>query len=355
MPPFDVPRSIVNIPMAKKILPLLLIVLCLGVVGRVVFLGWIGSPSVGQTQRFTLDAGSGLKTTASKLEAEGLIAGSRWYRLYALLDRDARMPKAGTYTIQPGQRFSDIAALLVIGPESDEIRVQVIEGWSILNIRTMLKEVHGVSEEDVTQMVGREGDAAPFDSALRESFAFLRTLPAKRSLEGYLFPETYRVWGSQLPTSLITKQLQEFQRRFSTETVTAASAPLKTLDDVVILASIVEKEVSKPDERKMVAGIFLRRLREGMPLQSDATVNYITQSGRARSTAADLQIENAYNTYRNRGLPPGPISNPSEASLRAVLEPTPSPYRYFLTDEQGKIYYGRTLEEHVANRRKAGY
>jgi UPF0755 protein len=84
-------------------------------------------------------------------------------------------------------------------------------------------------------------------------------------------------------------------------------------------------------------------------------VNYITRSGRSRATAEDLAIENPYNTYQNKGLPPGPIASPSEGALRAVLEPTPSTYRYFLTDEQGKIYYGRTLEEHIANRRKAGY
>jgi UPF0755 protein len=84
-------------------------------------------------------------------------------------------------------------------------------------------------------------------------------------------------------------------------------------------------------------------------------VNYVTKSGRARATGEDLNVDSAYNTYKNKGLPPGPISNPSEGSIKAVLEPTPSTYLYFLTDEQGKIYYARTLEEHVANRRKAGY
>ncbi len=341
--------------MGKK---LLLLVLGLAIVlflGRLFLLGWVGSPAVGAMKRVTLAPGATISVTADKLEAEGLITSSVWYRLFGFIHSTARRPKAGTYLIQPGQRFTQIAATLATGPETDEVRVRIIEGWSIADIRALLKEEQHLSEEEITQIVGREGDAAPFDSSLRDKFSFLKSLPAKRSLEGYLFPDTYRVWREQLPLGLVLKQLEEFQQRISTEKVTSASAPLETLDEVITLASIVEKEVSKPDERKMVAGIFLRRLREGMPLQSDATVNYITRSGRARSTAEDLKIENAYNTYRNKGLPPGPIANPSEAAIRAVLEPTPSQYRYFLTDEKGKIYYGRTLDEHIANRRKAGY
>ncbi len=341
--------------MAKKLTWFLLIVVVLASVGRFIFLAWIGSPTVGATKQFIVEPGAGGTKTATQLERDDLISSVFWYRAYGLLSSAARHPKAGTYRLQPGQSFSQIATILATGPESDEVQVRVIEGWSISDIRTVLKQEQGISEDEVIKVLGEEGDRASFDPTLRDQFPFLKSLPPKRSLEGYLFPDTYRVWRGQLPKGLAIKQLKEFEQRIATEQVTAASAPLDTLDEVIILASIVEKEVAKPEERKMVAGIFLRRLREGIPLQSDATVNYITRSGRSRATADDLKIESAYNTYKNKTLPPGPISNPSETAIRAVLEPTPSPYRYFLTDEQGQIYYGRTLEEHIANRRKAGY
>lgn len=341
--------------MAKKLLGLGLFLLFAALLGRVLFLVWIGSPVVGATKRFVVEPSASVSQVAAQLTEDGIIPGALWYRAYALLSSAARTPKAGTYVLQPGQRFSQIASTLALGPESDEVQVRIIEGWTIADMAALLQQEQAVSPEEFKRVVGEGGDRAPFDVDWRTKFSFLKNLPANRSLEGYLFPDTYRVWRGQLPAGLVSKQLTEFDQRIGGAKVTSASAPLKTLDEVIILASIVEKEVSKPDERKMVAGIFLRRLREGMPLQSDATVNYITRSGRSRSTSEDLQIENPYNTYKNKGLPPGPISNPSETAIRAVLEPTPSSYRYFLTDEQGKIYYGRTLEEHAANRRKAGY
>lgn len=341
--------------MAKRVVWLLLALCAAVLAGRFLFLAWIGSPMVGTTKSFIVPPNVGVSAVAEQLESSQLITNALWYRLYAFVSSNARHPKPGTYRLQAGQRFSSIAAVLAIGPETDEVQVRIIEGWSIADIRHVLKEEHGISEEETTRVLGREGDEAAFSTDLREKFSFLRSLPAKRSLEGYLFPDTYRVWRGQLPIGLATKQLEEFGQRIATRKVMAASAPLKSLDEVIILASIVEKEVSTPEQRNMVAGIFLRRLREGIPLQSDATVNYITRSGRSRATSEDLAIESEYNTYKRKGLPPGPISNPSEAAIQAVLQPTPSSYRYFLTDEQGKIYYGRTLEEHAANRRKAGY
>ena len=239
--------------------------------------------------------------------------------------------------------------------ETEEVRIQIIEGWSIADLQRLLQETHGIPEDASIRVMGKAGGGAAFDASFRLSFPFLAHLPRGRSLEGYLFPDTYRVWRGQLPIGLVKKELEAFAERIASQALTRESAPLKTLDEVVILASIVEKEVSTPEARNMVAGIFLRRLREGIPLQSDATVNYITHSGRARASAEDLTIKSLYNTYRQRGLPPGPISNPGEVAIQAVLHPTPSPYRYFLTDERGQMYYARTLAEHILNRRKAGF
>ncbi len=199
------------------------------------------------------------------------------------------------------------------------------------------------------------GDALtrkPFDAKLKGDFPFLKELPAGASLEGYLFPSTYRVWKDQLPLGLVRKQLDEFANWQSNSAADIQKQGM-SLPDLVTLASIVEKEVANPQDRKIVAGIFLRRLREGMPLQSDATVNYLTRSGRARSTAKDLEVDSPYNTYKYKGLPPAPIGNPGQAALDAVLHSTDLGYRYFLTDDKGKTYFAKTLEEHVQNRRTA--
>ena len=119
--------------------------------------------------------------------------------------------------------------------------------------------------------------------------------------------------------------------------------------EVLILASIVEKEVSQSDDKKIVSGIFINRLNKDMKLQSDATVNFITQSGRSQSTLEDLKIESPYNTYKITGLPPGPITNPSVDTIKSVVEYTPNDYFFFLTsrDNPPKTIFSKTFEEHV--------
>ena len=126
----------------------------------------------------------------------------------------------------------------------------------------------------------------------------------------------------------------------------------KTIDEVIVLASIVEKEAAKYEDRRMAADIFLKRLKAGMPLQSDATINYITKKGTTRPSYEDLEIQSLYNTYTNKGLPPAPISNPSLSSIQAVIYPIDNDYYYFLTDNDGNIHYGRNMEEHQVNREK---
>ncbi|MDO8617649.1 MAG: endolytic transglycosylase MltG [Candidatus Uhrbacteria bacterium] len=240
-------------------------------------------------------------------------------------------------------------------PPRQESQLTIIEGWTVNDeIKYLLQEKQVTSTVSAAS-VGRSINAQAFDDRWRTEFSFLKSLPAGRSLEGYLFPDTYRVWDDQLPEGLVRKQLREFQDRFGGATIGSSSAPLKTLDEVVTLASIVEGEVRKPEDRKLVAGIFLKRLKVGMALQTDATLSYFLGSNRARATAADLAVDSPYNSYKYPGLPPSPIGQPGDASMRAVLEPTKSSYWFFLTDRQGKVFYAKTFEEHLRNKRKAGY
>ncbi len=288
---------------------------------------------------------------SSRLKEKGITTTTFGYSIYALIDSATHHPKRGDYKLKPGMSYRTIARLLTTGPAREEVEITLAPGRSLTQDLETLAPF-GVQSQAFISSVGDTLTQQKFDPAWHTEFSFLAVIPAGQSLEGYLFPDTYRVWKDQLPQSLIRKQLEEFSKHVD-GIQAAAKAQNLSAHEVVTLASIIEKEVAATTDRKVVAGIFLRRLSERMPLQSDATVNYFTHAGRTRPTLKDLEIESAYNTYQHKGLPPGPISNPSTSALDAVANPTASEYRYFLTDESGKTYYAKTFEEHIRNRKRA--
>lgn len=259
-----------------------------------------------------------------------------------------------SYHFYKQKQDAEKARLAALQNKREEISLRIIEGWTVDEITSYLTDKGSVSAADIKTSIGASVDRAPMAAHWREDYPFLKSLPKNRSLEGYLYPDTYRVWKDQLPNALFEKQLAEFNQKFKDTVVGSQSAPLETLDDVVILASIVEAEVTANTDRAIVAGIFLNRLRIGMALQTDASLSYLHGSNRAQATSEDLASTSPYNTYKNRGLPPGPLGNPGEDSINAVLNPKKTDYFYFLTDKAGKVYYASTLEEHAANRAKAG-
>lgn len=319
-----------------------------------VYRGWLQVPRVSDPRAFTLVSRDG-SAIANALDTAGVITNPWLFRLYLLSDRRTDRLKLGGYELREGMPYRDIVGELIRDVPKTEVRVQIIEGWTLKDIEKELVGDFGVSATSVRASIGEQANERRFSASWRKEFSFLRALPEQRSLEGYLFPDTYRVWKEQLPDTLVRKQLEAFERRVLGLVLTEKSAPLASLDEVIRLASIVEKEVATEEDRRRVAGVFLTRLREGMMLQSDATVEYVTGSGRARSTTKDLAIRSAFNTYRVKGLPPAPICNPSFSSIQAVLNPMVEGYRYFLTDADGNVLYAKTLAEHAKNRVKAGF
>lgn len=185
----------------------------------------------------------------------------------------------------------------------------------------------------------------------RELYALVGT-PARFPIgkEGYLFPDTYDVDEDGGVSALVEIMLQNFDRKFSAEMRAQAAASGQTIHDVVTIASILEKEVRGQEDRKKVADILWRRVRAGWGLQVDASVNYVTGKSDRFTTAQDRALISAWNTYKHRGLPPGPIANPGLETLRAALEPTPNQYWFYLTAPDGTVHYGHTLEEHAWNK-----
>lgn len=299
---------------------------------------WVGSE---QTASVTVVIGDNwhASRTGKELQKHGIIDSAFGYRLYSTFNSIADRPIAGEYHLVPHSSFQTVSRQLAFGPPRNEVKITVVEGWTIDSINKALAPYSASIPSTIPE-------------ELRRDYPFLASLPAGTSFEGYLFPDTYRVYADQLPQALIKKQLDEFAER-APGLEAEAKKQGRTLRDVVILASIIEKEVSKPEDRKIVASIFLNRLKDGMALQSDATVNYITHAGRARPTLKDLEADSLYNTYRHKGLPPGPVSNPGDTALEAAIHPAETNYRYFLTDDSGKTYFGRTFEDHQRNRQAA--
>jgi len=227
-------------------------------------------------------------------------------------------------------------------PPRPEHVITIIEGWTI---------------DDIDAYFTRE-QILPQGAFLRAAEAYPNTEAGKtflgrvKSVEGYLFPDTYRIYTTATAQDIIQKATENFDRRLVDDIRTKIQARGLTIHEVVTLASIIEREVATPEDRRFVADIFLKRLDAGMALQADSTVNYITKKHVSRASLADTKIDSPYNTYQHRGLPPGPIGNPGLDTIRAVIDPTSSPYWYFLTTEDGRVMYAQDFEEHKENRGK---
>jgi UPF0755 protein len=343
----------VPITMRRLIIALgsVLILIAALVVSWFINAAWLSSPDAGLPVEVVIERGLGFRQVRDVLAERGLVAPYA-YGVYARLDSSATRPQAGTYMFRRGTSYREIARTLAFGQPRDEVSVRIIEGKTLEDESRVLLGF-GVPPEVFFARVGKPRNAVEFDRTLEKDYPFLAGIPKGASLEGYLFPDTYRAWKDDLPDAVIRKQLDEFGEKVIGPFTEQQKKSGMTWHEIVTLASVVEAEVRSPADRKIVAGIFLNRIKVGMRLQSDATVNYVVGEGRDRSTYGDLQIESPYNTYRVDGLPAGPINNPSLSSIAAVLDPAATSYYFFLTDKQGKVYYGRNGAEHQANRAKA--
>ena len=219
--------------------------------------------------------------------------------------------------------------------------VTVPEGWTMFDIAGEVQR-QGICS-------GRDFLAAAHDTSLISDMA-----PQARTLEGFLFPSTYKFTRHTTCTQIVATLVRHFREVWKTIQSADGDPPSGELTpfQIVTLASLVERETPSRTERPLVAGVFSNRLRRGYPLQCDPTVQYAMQlAGRpARDVRPeDLRIDSPYNTYQHRGLPPGPIANPGEASLRAALEPAQTDYLYFVANDQGGHFFSRTLAEHDRN------
>lgn len=291
---------------------------------------------------FTIEKGQSAKIIAKNLSEKKLI-GSEWaFRLYAKLTGAEDKFVAGDHQLEENLSIRSLTGGLETEKNinTDEIKITLKEGWSITKMAEDLSSQGIVTREDFLA-------AAKIDQ-WKSKYDFLSNIKAQ-TLEGFIFPDTYRIFKDASAEDIIKKALDNFDKKITAEM--NADIKKKNLDllEVLTLASIVQWEALDENDMKMVADVFAKRIDKGIALQSDATVNYVTGKKDPRPTAADLEIDSPYNTYKYRGLPPGPIGNPELAAIKAVIYPTPNDYYYFIHTEDRKAYYAKTYDEHLAN------
>jgi UPF0755 protein len=280
-----------------------------------------------------IPATSGVLGIARQLAEQGVIRSRVVFVGLTLLRGTARSLKAGEYEVPRGAPLLAVLQLLETGRVKPHLLV-LPEGFTI---------------RDLARHVEAEGIApAPDVIRVATSAHMAWSLGIESdSLEGYLFPDTYQVTKGIRVEEILGRMVQRFRERAGTaEVVARARERGMSLHQLLTLASIVEKETALAAERPIIARVFLNRLRLDMPLQADPTVSYaLAKEGRPPSRE-DLQIVHPFNTYKNRGLPPGPIGNPGRAAIDAVLEPANVPYLYFVAIDDRAHHFSTTLDEH---------
>lgn len=331
--------------MKKVLLSLLLIVLVGAAAAAWVANGYYRAAdepfqgyAAGEPQLVEIPSGSGPQAIGQKLIAAGIIKDPWVYRVALWRSGEARRLQAGEYRFDRPLSPLDVIGKIARG-EVDLVPLTFPEG---LNIREMARifESAGFGTADAFMAAAAHG-------------ALVHDLDASATdLEGYLFPETYSLSHKTTAPALVAAMVDRFRKIVTPEVRTAAASRGLSVRQLVTLASIVEKETAKPDERPMVASVYTNRLRIGMPLQCDPTVIYALwrvgkYTGNLRRD--DLQFDSPYNTYRYAGLPPGPIAAPGAESLRAAASPAASEFLYFVSRNDGSHVFSRSLDEHNRN------
>ncbi len=299
----------------------------------------------GTEQLFVIEAGEDALTTSSRLVAQGLIADARTFRIYLAWTGMDSYIQTGTFRLSPALSAEEIAAILT-SASLTEVKFTVLAGWRMEEVAAALP----TSGLDISPDAFLTAAASPVDLP-----AFL---PLGASAEGFLFPDAYTLPRSTHADQLVSLLLQTFASRLPPEYTVAYSTRGLTVYQAVILASIIEREAVDHNEMPLIASVFFNRLAVDMPLQTDPTVQYALGFNALQSSwwttplsTADLQVTSPYNTYLFRGLPPGPIANPSLDALAAVAYPAESPYYYFQArcDGSGTHNFTETYEQHQQN------
>lgn len=313
----------------------------------------------GEAIEFTIPPGTSSAGIADILEEHGIIRDALIFTYYLKYKKIGTGFQAGTYAMAPGTPIAEVIARLNAGDtvKEETIRVTIPEGYTVRQAIAALAAAGFAEDELLNAVEHPQSTFAGADPPMRAA-DIPESGEYRFAMEGYLFPETYEFAKDVTAKEAVTRIARELDRKL-------ASLPEGwedqleelgiTFHEMMTIASLVEREVVVDSERPLVAGVIYNRIAKGMPLQIDATVQYLFDEQKERLFEKDLQIESPYNTYLNTGLPPGPIASPGLASIQAALYPEPSDYLFYVTkkDGSGEHYFGKTYDEHLNNIRKS--
>ena len=293
--------------------------------------------------KIIISEGWGINKSAQRLEEEGIIKYPKVFELMAKAMGIENAVQPGWLEIKKEMSYKEIL-LQLIKANRDAVKVTIPEGYEIRQIAQTLEAANLIDKEVF------------YDELKPElyDYEFLVGIPKRENaLEGYLFPSTYNFLPSMTEREIINEMLAAFDAQFTGEFYARAEAIGKTVDEIVTLASIIEREARSDEDRGLISGVFHNRLNQGMRLQSCATVQYILKERKENLSTKDTQIKSPYNTYINDGLPVGPIASPGTESIRAALYPEKTDALYFVLGADGKHIFSATHEDHVAAKQGA--
>jgi UPF0755 protein len=299
-------------------------------------------------QSIEIKSGEGVQEIGQQLADSQLVKSKYYFDYYIWKTGSRGKIKAGKYELKGTMTIPEIVQILSLGEiVSNEVKVTFPEGISAKAMAEILDKKGFNGDEFLKDINSGAG--------IKADYKFLSNKPQKANLEGFLFPDTYIFFKDAKSDKIADRMLQNFDEKITPKMREDIQNQSKNIFDVVTMASILEKEVRTPEDMKIVSGIFWDRISVGMPLQSCATIAYVLGEEKKQYSIADTQTSSPYNTYLNKGLPPGPIDNPGMNSILAAIYPTKTEYNYFLSDPAtGKTIFSKTLEEHAANKAKYG-
>ncbi len=313
--------------MSKKSLILFIILL--------IFLGlyvWQGiyfpkDRNVQENELFAVSKGEGLEDIALNLKNQEIIKSKLLFEFYVFFTGTAPKLQAGEYELAPSLNIAQITEKFVLGATIPYgVKVTIPEGFNVKQIDARLSEADLIQTGEI--------------------------LAQSRLQQGYFFPDTYMFDKDAGLDGIIDKMKANFDKKLDQDLRDEINAQGKTVEQIIIMASLIEKEVAADEDRSIVSGIFWKRLANDYPLQSCATIAYILEIDKWRYSVEDTKVESPYNTYQHIGLPPSPICNPGLSAIEAAIEPQETDYNYFLSTLEGETIFSKTLQEHNIAKQK---
>lgn len=308
----------------------------------------------GPAVTFTIEKGMGSSSIADLLENNGIIRNSLFFKGYLKWTKEGSQFKAGTYMASPGDSYDTLITRLNAGDvvKKETVIFTIPEGFTAEQVVDKLETAWSMDSSVFLELVNLGADLQ-----VPDALGIPENDQIRHRLEGYLFPETYEIVKESTAQEVVEVLLAQMENKLNS--IPDLQQKLEdlglTLHELLTVASLVEREVVVDSERSLVAGVIYNRLEKGQKLEIDATVQYLLDKPKERLLYKDLEVDSPYNTYRNAGLPPGPICNPGLAAIKAALSPEASEYFFYVTKKDGSQghLFAKTYEEHLANIKKS--